>query len=147
MKKIFDLSLAQNEDLEFGDTARGEALVSPVSAGRFRGEHLNGQVLPVGAGITYTFNDTCNDISSMLLLKTDDGAQMIMDMKAYLDIEPSVEAKLIRGTAVDPSEYYYKGIVDFKTGSPDYKWLERKVCVCEMKIDDWEHLSGTVYMV
>ncbi|MEI3519504.1 MAG: DUF3237 family protein [Clostridia bacterium] len=65
-----------------------------------------------------------------MMLKTDDGAHILMEMKAVLDIDSSAEEKLMNGEHVSPDEYYFKGIVNFRTGDERYKWLERKVCVC-----------------
>lgn len=70
-----------------------------------------------------------------------------MDMHAYFDIDADKEEKLSRGEAVSPDEYYYKGTVSFKTGDERYKWLERKVCICEPVIESWEKVNIAVYMV
>ena len=82
-----------------------------------------------------------------MLLHTDDGADIIMDMKMYLDIDAVYEEKLMRGESVSPDNYYFKGIADFKTGDERYKYLERKVCVCESQIENWESVTASVYLV
>ena len=64
-----------------------------------------------------------------------------------LEIDPAVEEKLMEGEPVSPDEYYFKGSVTFRTGDEKYKWLERRVCVCENRITDWERVDTAVYMV
>ena len=146
MKKLFDINIIQENDIAVDGTCIGNALVSPTTGGTFSGE-ISGEVVPVGMGITYTPYEGKNDIISTLLLHTDDGADIIMDMKIYLDIDTVYEEKLMRGESVSPDSYYFKGIVDFKTGDERYKYLERKVCVCESQIDDWESVTASVYLL
>lgn len=148
MKKLFDMYLIQKNDIDMGVTCDGEALVSPTDEGAFSGDDgLSGKVLPIGMGVTYTPAPGRNDVVSSLLLETEDGARILMDMKAMLEIDPAVEEKLMEGEPVSPNEYYFKGIVTFRTGDEKYKWLERRVCVCENRITDWERVDTAVYMV
>ena len=98
-------------------------------------------------GATYTPAPGINNIDGLMMLKTDDGAHILMEMKAFLDINKSVEEKLMNGEYVLPDEYYFKGTVDFRTGDERYKWLERKICVCTSEIVNWERVDTTVYLV
>lgn len=147
MIKLFDMSLFQEDDIDMGKTCRGDTLVSPTGKGVFSGEKLNGELVPVGMGVTYTPYPGKNDIESTMLLITDDGAHILMDMNAYFDIDADKEKRLMDGESLSPDEYYYKGVVSFKTNHETYKWLERKVCVSTLVIDNWEKVDMTVYMV
>ena len=147
MRKIFDINLIQQNDINMGITCRGDTLVSPSDKGSFSGKDIKGQVMPAGMGITYTPIAGSNDIESTLLLKTDDGVYIIMEMRAFLNMEDCVEQRLMEGDRVDPDEYYFKGTVRFRTDHDLYKWLERKVCVCVTEIINWEELKISVYMV
>lgn len=147
MDKLFDLVIKQTGDIDMGVTCMGDTLLTPADSGSFDGEKLSGTVRPVGVGVVYTPQPGINDIESTMLLHTDDGADILMELKSYFDIAPEKEELLANGTFVEPKEYYYKGTVSFKTGSQSYKWLERKVCVCEGIVNDWENLLFRVYMV
>lgn len=147
MNKLFDMSVFQENDIDMGNTCKGETLVAPGDKGVFSGERLNGEIVPIGMGVTYTPAPGVNDIETSMLLRTNDGAHIIMEMHAYFDIDADKEEKLSRGEAVSPDEYYYKGTVSFKTGDERYKWLERKVCICEPVIESWEKVNIAVYMV
>ncbi len=130
-----------------GETCKGEALIVPTDKGYFDGEELKGVVVPMGMGVVYMKDPGKNDIKTTMLLKTDDDAKIIMDMKAWFDIDPDVEAKMSEGIAVSPEDYYYKGNVSFQTDNEKYKWLERKVCVCMTEVKSWERLHTTVYII
>jgi len=147
MKKLFDMSLFQEDDIDMGETCHGETLISPTGKGFFSGRDLNGELVPVGMGVTYTPAPGKNDIETTLLLCTDDGAHILMDMRAYFDIEPETEVRLMDGEDVIPDDYYYKGTASFKTSHEKYRWLERKICICSLVIENWEKLSVAVYMV
>lgn len=147
MEKVFDMYLIQENDIEMGVTCVGEALVSPTEEGGFEGERLKGRVIPMGLGVTYTPGPGRNDVDSTLLLETDDGAYILMEMDAVFDIDPVAEEQLIKGENIPADQYYFKGIVRFRTGHEKYKWLERKICVCETKVTSWERVDTAVYMV
>ncbi|MDO4472277.1 MAG: DUF3237 family protein [Bacillota bacterium] len=147
MKKLFDLILYQKDDIEMGNTCSGEVLVSPTGEGYFRGEDLSGRVVPVGMGITYTPSPGHNDIDTAMILETEDGDNLLMEMKAVFDADELVEKKLMNDEPVNPEEYYYKGIVSFKTGSDKYKYLERKICLCTGEIENWEKLNFEVFLL
>lgn len=146
LERLLELEVLQNEDIEMPGTVEGDILISPTSGGTFRGEKLNGTVVPAGMGITGTWGGD-NDIRTTLLLRTDDGQDILMDMNAILNIEPEVEDRLLRGESVDPDSYYYKGWCTFTTGAREYKWLERKCCACECIIDDWTKVRTIVYLL
>ena len=146
LEKLLEFEVLQNEDIEVSDTCIGDILLSPTSGGSFRGEKLSGKLVPVGMGITVT-RDCENDIRSTVLLRTDDGQDILMDMNAILNIGEETEEKLMQGEHADPEEYYYKGWCTFHTGAKDYKWLERTCCVCDFVIEDWTKVRTIVYML
>ena len=145
MKKLFDMTLIQEHDIEMGKTDKGYALVVPTDGGKFQGE-ISGIVEPIGMGVVYMKEPGKNDIESTSLLTTDDGARIIMEMKGIFDVEPETEEKLESGEYVSPEEYYHKGVVTFNTDAEQYKWLERKVCVSVTEIKSWTEVVTSVYM-
>lgn len=146
MKELFKLELTQTEDICLENTCRGDILISPTTEGKFYGAELNGMVLPLGMGCTFTPYSGKNDIETRMLLQMNDGAKVLMEMQAYLDLDEEVEQRMINDKPVNASEYYYKGIVRFQTGDPKYRWLERKVCVCSGEIESWEKLVFTMML-
>ena len=147
MEKLFELTQIQTEDIPMGDTCDGNVLLVPTCGGSFSGEKLNGNLLPVVMGTAYSRTPGQHDIAASMLLETEDGARIIMEFKAYFDVDAAVEEKMESGELVDPSEYYYKGTAVFKTDDERYKWLERKICTTETEILSWEELVTNVYLV
>lgn len=147
MKKLFDLTFSQKEDIQIDNSCIGELLLSVTGTGEFEGDQLKGQLVPVGMGITTSPYPGKNNIKVSMLLRTNDGADILMNVDAIFDIDYNKEAKMAAGEYISPEDYYYKGTVDFKTGSERYKWLERKICVCSIEILDWSHLKITTFMV
>lgn len=145
-EELLRFDIIQMEDVDMPGTASGDMLLSPTSGGTFAGERLKGTLLPVGLGVTRT-RGTENDIHSETLLRTDDGADILMTMDAFFDVDPQTEARLIAGEPVDPNAYYYRGTVRFETGAARYKWLERRICVCQCEIEDYTRIEVTVYMI
>lgn len=145
MKKLFDISIGQSGDIPIEGTCRGDILISMTGEGSFSGDRLKGKVLPVGACTTYSPERGINIIDSPVLLETDDGAKLLMQMKAYLHLSGEMENRMIAGEHISPDEYYYKGTVSFCVGEQKYKWLENRLFTCEGIIDSWEALRFNVY--
>lgn len=147
MMKLFDVEIGQTEDILIEGTGKGDLLISLAGEGSFSGEKLKGRVLPIGASTTYTPSAGVNIIQDPVLLETDDGAKIFMQIDAYLHLAQDLEDRLLAGESISPEEYYYKGTVDFQVGSSKYKWLETKVFVCECIISSWNRLNFSVYEV
>lgn len=147
MRKLFDMELEQTSDLLIENTCRGDLLISPAGEGSFSGDRMKGRILPVGASTTFTPSEGVNIIYAPVLLKTDDGAELFMQIDAYLHLAQELEEKLLAGEAVSSEEYYYKGTARFDVGSAEYKWLENRLFVCEGAIDSWQALRFSVYEV
>lgn len=145
MEKIMEYTIIQEHDIEMGETCRGEALVVPTDGGTVSGK-INGVIEPLGMGIVYMKDPGKNDIESTSLIKTDDGAHIIMETKGVFDVDYEVECKMAEGEYVSPDQYYHRGTIEFRTDAPEYKWLERKVCVYQTEIRNWSELITSVYM-
>lgn len=147
MIKLFDIEFGQQEDIMLKGTGKGDLLISVTGDGSFKGDRISGKVLPVGMGTTYTPASGINFIKAPILLETDDGAMVFMQMDAYLHLPQELEDRMLQGEHVEPDRYYYKGTVSFDTGAEKYKWLENKVFICEGVINDWSSLKFRVYEV
>lgn len=64
MDKLFDMSVFQENDIDMGNTCKGETLVAPGDKGVFSGERLKGEIVPIGMGVTYTPAPGVNDIET-----------------------------------------------------------------------------------
>jgi hypothetical protein len=64
-----------------------------------------------------------------LLLRTDDDALILMTYRGVRHASQEVSARLARGEAVAPTDYYLRTAPFFETSSPRYEWLNKIVSV------------------
>ncbi len=129
-RALFTLSMTLHPMQELGATPAGERRVVPVSGGRFAGERLAGEVLPHGGSdLLLTRADGSFQQDVRLTLQTQDGALILMTYRGVRYAAPEVGARIARGEAVAPSEYYLRIAPFFETASPAHAWLNRIVAV------------------
>src|SRR5262249_61948869 len=64
-----------------------------------------------------------------LIIRTDDGALILMTYRGVRHASPEVTARVARGEHVPGSEYYLRTAPFFETSSPKYAWLNKIVSV------------------
>lgn len=111
-------------------TPYGLRKIVPVLGGTFRGERLNGVILPTGGHDWAMIRaDGALVLDVRLVLETDDGAHILMTYRGIRTGTPEVLARIASGEYVDPADYYFRIVPFFETGSERYEWLNRIVCV------------------
>jgi hypothetical protein len=129
-RPLFALSIALHPIHELGPTPAGERRVVPVSGGQFDGERLAGEVLPHGGSdLLLTRADGSFQQDVRLMLRTHDGALILMTYRGVRHATPEVTDRIARGEAVGPFEYYLRIAPFFETAAPAYAWLNRIVAV------------------
>lgn len=108
----------------------GERRYIPILGGSFEGERLSGEVLDGGADWQVIRPDGSALLHAMYTLKTNDGALIYVDNIGVRWGPPEVLARLARGEAVDPAEYYFRTTPRFETGTEKYSWLNNIAAVC-----------------
>ena len=125
---VLDAVLGSPQMME--ETPYGMRKIVPVLGGTFTGERLNGDILPTGGhDWAMTRADGALVLDVRLVLETDDGAHLMMTYRGIRTGPPEVLARIAAGEYVDPSEYYFRTIPFFETGSDKYAWLNSIVCV------------------
>jgi Protein of unknown function (DUF3237) len=117
--------------LELGTTPAGTRRVFTVSAGRFTGDRLRGEVLPqASSDLLLVRADGSAQQDVRLILRTDDGALILMTYRGVRHASQEVNERIARGEQVAPSsEYYLRTAPFFETSSAKYAWLNRIVSV------------------
>ena len=64
-----------------------------------------------------------------LILRTDDGALILITYRGIRHASPEVSARIARGERVTPSDYYLRTAPFFETSAPKYAWLNKIVSV------------------
>ena len=129
-RHLFRITMKLPPVLELGSTPAGNRRVFTVSGGEFTGERLRGDVLPqAGSDLLLVRADGSSQQDVRLILRTDDGALILMTYRGVRHAPAEVNAQVARGEQVSPSEYYLRTAPFFETSSPEYDWLNKIVSV------------------
>jgi hypothetical protein len=116
--------------LELGATPTGTRRVFTVSTGQFSGDRVRGEVLPqAGSDLLLVRADGSSQQDVRLILRTDDGALILMTYRGVRHASREVGEKIARGENVPWSDYYLRTAPFFETSSEKYGWLNRIVSV------------------
>jgi len=111
---------------ELGKTSDlGKRRIIPITGGKFEGPKLSGEIMNNGADWQIVTDDGLAIIDTRYLLKTNDGAYIMLQTKGYRYGPPEVMAKVAKGEVVDPKEYFFRVYTQFETSAPQYLWLNR----------------------
>jgi Protein of unknown function (DUF3237) len=106
-RHLFTITIELHAIEELGNTPAGNRRVFPVSGGDFRGQRIRGSVLPVaGSDLLLTRPDGSSQQDVRMLLRTDDGALILMTYRGVRHASAEVNDRIARGEQVASSEYY-----------------------------------------
>jgi hypothetical protein len=108
-----------------GQTPSTFRRIGVITGGVFEGERLSGEVLSGGNDWQDVRKDNCVKLDVRLLLKTTDGALIVMTYQVLRHGPPAVMQALDRGETVDPASYYFRLSGTFETAASQYDWLNR----------------------
>jgi uncharacterized protein DUF3237 len=129
-RHLFTLTIELYPIEELGHTPAGNRRVFPVSGGNFNGERIRGIVLPVaGSDLLLSRPDGTSQQDVRMILRTDDGALILMTYRGVRHASPEVNDRIARGEPVAASEYYLRTAPFFETSSPKYSWLNKIVTI------------------
>ncbi|HUA65272.1 MAG TPA: DUF3237 domain-containing protein [Alphaproteobacteria bacterium] len=114
--------------LVVGQTPNGFRRVGLVEGGSFEGERLSGIVVS-GNDWQTVRDDSCIKLDVRLVLRTTDGALIVMTYQCLRAGSPDVIRKLDRGEPVDPGNYYFRMNPMFETSAPKYDWMNRIIAI------------------
>jgi hypothetical protein len=129
-RHLFTMTITLHPVEEVGHTPAGNRRVFPVSGGEFKGDRLRGSILPVaGSDLLLSRPDGSSQQDVRMILRTDDGALIVMTYRGVRHASADVNDRIARGEHVPASEYYLRTAPFFETASPDYAWLNKIVSV------------------
>jgi hypothetical protein len=126
---IFTIQAELADILHFGPTPYGERRVIHILGGTVSGPKLTGRVLPGGADWQIVRTDGASDVQARYTIETDTGGHILVNSEGLRHGSPEVLARLLRGEAVDPSEYYFRTVMRFETGEKSLDWLNRILAI------------------
>ena len=113
---------------EMGPGRAGRRRIIPITGGRVTGR-IEGTILTLGADWQTIFADGAADIDTRYAMETHDGALIEIVNKGVRHGPPEVMARLARGEAVDPAEYYFRTTARLESGDPRYAWVNHLILV------------------
>lgn len=129
-RHLFTITITLLPTEELGSTPAGNRRIFPVAGGDFKGERVRGTVLPVaGSDLLLTRPDGTSQQDVRMVLRTDDGALILMTYRGVRYASADVNDRLARGEQVPASDYYLRTAPFFETSSPKYAWLNKIVTV------------------
>lgn len=114
--------------LIIGQTPNAFRRIGVIQGGSFEGERLSGELVS-GNDWQAVRTDSCIKLDVRLVLRTTDGALIVMTYQCLRTGPPSVIEKLDKGQAVDPRSYYFRMNPMFETSAPKYDWMNRIIAV------------------
>jgi hypothetical protein len=112
-----------------GATPNAFRRIGVIEGGSFEGERLTGEIVGGGNDWQDVRKDDCTKLDVRLVLKTTDGALIVMTYQALRWGPPDIMAKLDRGEEVDPASYYFRTNQMFETSAANYDWINRIIAV------------------
>jgi hypothetical protein len=116
----------------------------PLGGGTVTGPELNGQLVEGGVDWQVQRADGATDISAHYVIRTDDGALVEVQSDGLRHGPAEVMARLARGEAVPPQDYFFRTVVRFTTGHPDWLHLNKVIALAvgqrearEVLLDFW----------
>lgn len=127
---LFTITMKLPPVFELGDTPAGNRRVFTVSGGEFTGDRLRGEVLPqASSDLLLVRADGSFQQDVRLILRTSDGALILMTYRGVRYASAEVSARIARGERVAPSDYYLRTAPFFETSSAKYSWLNKIVSI------------------
>jgi hypothetical protein len=129
-RPLFTIAMTLPPTLEMGETPAGTRRVFTVAGGTFAGDRLRGDELAEGSSdLLLVRTDGSSQQDVRLLLRTDDGALILMTYRGVRHASAEVNARIAKGEAVAPSEYYLRTAPFFEVSAPRYAWLNKIVSI------------------
>jgi len=113
------------ELVTLGPAQYGERRYVPLGGGTVRGPELNGTLVEGGVDWQLARADGVLDIAAHYVIRTDDGALVEVQSEGMRHGEPAVMARLARGEPVARDAYFFRTVVRFTTGAPQWLHLNK----------------------
>jgi hypothetical protein len=112
-----------------GSGPYGERRYVPLGGGTVRGPELNGNLVEGGVDWQVNRADGVLDIAAHYVIRADDGALIEVQSTGLRHGPPEVMARLARGEAVARDEYFFRTLVRFTTGAPQWAHLNKVMAI------------------
>ncbi|MEO7246194.1 MAG: DUF3237 domain-containing protein [Rubrivivax sp.] len=103
----------------------GERRYVPLGGGSVAGPELSGRLVEGGVDWQVARADGVLDIGAHYVIRADDGALIEVQSNGLRHGPPAVMERLARGELVASSEYFFRTLIRFTTGHPNWVHLNK----------------------
>ena len=114
-----------------GPGPHGERRFVPLGGGTVQGPELNGTLVTGGVDWQLARAHGALDTAAHYVIRTVDGALVEVQSDGLRHGPPEVMARLARGEAVEPAEYFFRTLMRFTTGHPAWLHLNKVMAVAK----------------
>jgi hypothetical protein len=107
----------------------GERRYVPLGGGTVIGPELNGTLVEGGVDWQVNRADGVLDIAAHYVIRADDGALIEVRSDGMRHGPPEVMARLGRGEQVPRDEYFFRTVIRFQTGAPQWLHLNKAIAI------------------
>ena len=111
--------------VSLGPGKYGERRYVPLGGGTVFGPELNGTLVEGGVDWQVNRSDGVLDIAAHYVIKTTDGALVEVQSDGMRHGPAEVMARLTRGEVVGREEYFFRTLMRFQTGAPQWLHLNK----------------------
>ena len=134
LEPLMNMHVKASVPLEIGRVPHGQRLISAAGGGTFQGQRLNGEVLPGGGDWILVDSDGGWHLEVRLVLRTDDGARILMQHNGLLVANPKTITAVSRGESSEYGDTYFMIQPRFEVGDERYRWLNHLLAVGEGRV-------------
>ncbi len=115
--------------VSLGPAPCGERRFVPLGGGTVQGPELNGTLVSGGVDWQVARSDGVLEIAAHYVIRSDDGALIEVKSEGLRHGPPPVMARLARGEMVARDEYFFRTLVRFTTGAPQWLHLNKVMAI------------------
>ncbi len=115
--------------VSLGAVQYGERRFVPIIGGVVEGAGLSGTVLSGGVDWQLQRADGTLDIEAHYVIQASDGALIEVNSRGYRHGPAEVMARLAKGDAVSPDEYYFRTVMTFQAGANRWAYLNSLLAI------------------
>src|SRR5882724_7572037 len=112
-----------------GPAKHGERRYVPLGGGTVTGPELNGTLVEGGVDWQIQRADGALELAAHYVIRSDDGALIEVQSDGLRHGPAEVMARLARGEAVAPDEYFFRTMIRFTTGAPHWLHLNKTLAL------------------
>lgn len=112
-----------------GPAKHGERRFVPLGGGIVEGPELNGTIVEGGVDWQLLRADGALEIAAHYVIRTADDALVEVQSDGLRHGPPDVMERLARGDSVPPEAYFFRTLVRFTTGAPNWLHLNKTLAI------------------